>query len=79
MYVCDSVLVIMMCILHNVYHNRIPLCIYLVHSTLMIKMLQHLVKNDTLTLVVTVGSRADIQHNEIHNPRTRVPSRVCKV
>ena len=33
----------------------------------MIKMLQHLVKNDTLTLVVTVGSRADIQHNEIHN------------
>ena len=45
----------------------------------MIKMLQHLVKNDTLTLVVTVGSRADIEHNEIHNPYTRVPSCVCKV
>ena len=51
MYVSDSVLVIMMCILHNVYHNWIPLCIYLIHST---PYDQHLMNNDTLTLVVTV-------------------------
>ena len=52
----------MMCILPHVYHNRIPLykyITYLAHSIPMIKMLQHLVKNDTLTLV-TVGTGADI-------------------
>ena len=68
----------MMCILPHVYHNWIPLCIYLAHFAPMIKMLQHLVKNDTLTLV-TVGAAADIQHNEIHNSCTHAPSCVCKV
>ena len=71
----------MMCILPHVYHNRTPLCIYtiyLAHSIPMINMLQHLVKNDTLTLV-TAGARADIQHNKTHNPCAHVPSCICKV
>ena len=49
----------MMCILPHVYHNWIPLFIYLPISLPMIKMFQHLVKNDTLALV-TVGAGADI-------------------